>query len=214
MTTPTHWTISRWKDYSSCPKKYFFRYVENRPSPSHPAAQRGTEIHESIEAYLKGLTDELHSEISPAWQLQIEELRRLGFTAEEQWSFEADWYPKEDGVLWLRMKIDAYLKIGEHEMTLIDFKTGRIYASNVEQIEVYALGGFAMDENIEVINGALWYLDHDEPQEKVYRREQAPKLAKKWEQRADEMLGSDKFKAKPGRQCSWCPFKDICPDAA
>jgi len=225
MKTPTHWTISRLKNYETCPAQYRYSYmfeladwqelgIDVVPSTESPAMARGTRIHEGLEGYLKGAV-ELSDEVSPVWQEQVKSLRyQYKATSEEQWEFEEGWHPRENGELWLRMKIDAwFIDKNPSVYHVIDFKTGKPYPSNVEQIEVYSLAAFAKFDDAQVVRGALWYLDHEEPQEKTFHREDASKLARKWEQRSRRMLTDVEFQARPGRQCGWCAYKIVCPSA-
>jgi RecB family exonuclease len=168
--------------------------------------QRGTDIHQTCEDFVAGTSPTLHPAISPAWAMQIRALKELGAVPEQQWEFEEGWHLKAGGPLWLRMKIDVHYRTGNQSLTIIDYKTGKPYLANMEQLEVYALGGFATFEDVNIINGELWYLDHDEPHEKTFRREDAPKLARKWEQRAARLLEAENYPARKNKFCDWCPY--------
>lgn len=226
MRTRTHWTFSSYKDHSTCPKRYEFAYLSDLPKgPTHPAAQRGIDIHTAIERYLLGQTATIeHPEVRPTWLRHFTNLKLLRAVPEEQWEFDAGWNPwspnLDDQPLWLRMKLDAHhpstsKRHGVAGLVVIDFKTGGIYpVDHDEQMEVYALGALARHDDIDNVTTALWYLDHDDFNEKTFTRPEASKLARKWEGRAAKVLDAKTFPAKPGRHCGWCPFKALCPDAA
>jgi RecB family exonuclease len=108
--------------------------------------------------------------------------------------------------LWLRMKIDAHYFPSKGVVHVIDYKTGKPYPQNMEQVEVYALGAFGKFDDVNTVVGELWYLDHEEPHEKVYARSQAPKLARRWEQRADRLLTAVQYPPRANRFCDWCPY--------
>jgi RecB family exonuclease len=91
-------------------------------------------------------------------------------------------------------------------MHVIDYKTGKPYVANMEQVEVYALGAFAKFDDVETVVGELWYLDHEEPHEKAFHRSQVSKLARKWEQRADRLLSAKEYPSRINRFCDWCPY--------
>jgi CRISPR/Cas system-associated exonuclease Cas4 (RecB family) len=209
-----HWTISRLKDFEACPKRFEFKYVSKvpEPGPKSPALARGIEIHEACERFIDGRDPSItHPEISNLWRHQIESLKYFSAVSEEQWEFDEGWYPLElNATLWLRMKIDAYYQPSKDLMHVIDFKTGRPYGSNIEQVEVYAIGAFSKFDDVETVVGELWYLDHEEPHEKTFHRNQVSKLARKWEQRAERMLEAKAYPAKPAQHCRWCPFRTIC----
>ena len=54
MTNIDRWSYSRLGTYESCPKKAYYSYVEKIPQEQHPAAQRGTRIHQLAEDYIVG----------------------------------------------------------------------------------------------------------------------------------------------------------------
>ena len=217
MKLRTHWTISALKDYETCPLKYQYSYLFDAddwrrlgykvvPDKGSPAMQRGTDIHESIEHYLDGTSPALHPEIGPAWAIQIHNLKDIGAVPEQQWELEEGWHPFEGGPVWLRLKMDAHYHLDSTSLALIDFKTGKPYPANMEQVEVYALAAFAMFDNVQEVHGALWYLDGDEPDEKTFKRSQASKLARKWEQRANALLKAKDYPPRRNRFCNWCAY--------
>jgi hypothetical protein len=216
VKTRTHWTISALKDFETCPAKYQYSYLYDVedwlaigyrivPSKGSPAMQRGTDIHQTCEDHLKG-TGALHPEISPAWRHLIDGLKYMGACAEEMWELEEGWHIREDGPLWLRMKIDAHYQPASNLLHVIDYKTGKPYVANMEQVEVYALAGFAKFDDVDTVIGELWYFDSDEPHEKAFHRNQAKKLALKWDQRAERLLSAVKYPPRPNRFCEWCPY--------
>jgi CRISPR/Cas system-associated exonuclease Cas4 (RecB family) len=211
----THWTVSRLKDFETCPAKYDYAYNKKVPGIEAPAASRGTQIHEQIEKFLLGTLDSLPPVITPAWAHQIELLRDIKATPEQAWEFTDGWHARQVGEdLWLRGKIDAHYRMPNGVVRVIDFKTGKPYRANMEQVEVYALMAFSMYDEAQAVLGELWYLDHEEPHDKTFKRESAAKLAKKWEQRAGRLTGATIFPFRPGNHCGWCAFRKICPEAA
>jgi RecB family exonuclease len=211
----THWTVSRLKDFEACPARYDYAYNKKVPGIEAPAASRGTQIHERIEQFLLGRLDSLPPEISPAWSNQIEVLKLKRATPEQAWEFSEGWQPRQAGEdLWLRGKIDAHYWPQLGIVRVIDFKTGKPYRANMEQLEVYALMTFAMFDDVHTVLAELWYLDSEEPHDKTFKRENAAKLARKWEGRARPLLTATAFPYKPGNHCGWCPFRKTCPQAA
>jgi hypothetical protein len=218
MKQRTHWTISALKDFETCPAKYRWGYLFEAsdwlalgyrivPAKSSPAMERGTEVHQTCEDFLLGKRPDLHPEISPAWAMNVRGLKALGAVPEQQWEFDRDWHPPGEQPLWLRMKIDAHYEFSKGCLAVIDFKTGKPYAANMEQVEVYALGAFAKFDDIDTVIGELWYFDGEEPDEKTFKRSDAPKLARKWEQRASRLLEANgDYPARPNKFCNWCPY--------
>jgi hypothetical protein len=219
MKVRAHWTVSALKDFETCPAKYRWSYLfeaadwlelgyRAAPAKGSPAMQRGTDIHQTCENYLLGTVDVngLHREISPSWRSLLTGLRHFEAKPEVQWEVEEGWHPVDGGPIWLRAKIDAHYQPSADTLHIIDFKTGKPYPTNREQMEVYALLGFALHDDVQTIVTELWYLDHDEPDEKAFHRAQASKLARKWEQRAGRLLGAVQYPPQPNRFCDWCPY--------
>jgi len=217
----THWTVSALKDFETCPAKYQWSYLYDAedwrklgyrvvPSTGSPAMQRGTDIHQTCEDYLLGKVaiEGLHKEIPNAWRNLVRGLKDIGATPEEMWTLDDGWnvVPDNDKSMWLRMKIDAHYLPSKDELVVVDYKTGKPYTSNMEQVELYALAGFAKFDDVDYVQGELWYFDSDEPHEKTFKREAAPKLARKWEQRATALLEAKSYPAKLNRFCNWCPY--------
>lgn len=210
-----HWTISRLKQYEKCPRQYCWTYLDQPDvpvGPPGPALLRGTAIHADLEAYLIGEQEELlHPEITPIWHQQAYWLKQQDVRVEEQWELDNQW--QRDGPLWLRMRIDAWYLREDGSAVVIDFKTGKVYPENMQQVEVYAVAAFGLFPEIKVVHGELWYIDQGEIDSKTFEREDADKLARRWEHRAGIMLNATDFPPHPTRLCGWCPFKEIC-DAA
>jgi len=210
---PSHWTASRHDDYATCPKRYEARYITKvLPFEQNAAAERGSRIHESIEHFLQGKRADVDHEISGAWFNQIRDLKVMDAKAEESWDFSEGWHPVDKKhPKWLSMKIDAHYVTGTRGR-VIDFKTGKMYASSLEQIEIYALAMFAKHDQIEIVSAELWYLDQEEPYEKEFEVSDCERISRKWDKRAHEMLNATVFKASPNKYCGWCPLLEDCKE--
>jgi len=227
MKTRAHWTASAEKDFETCPAKYRWSYLFDvsdwkklgyklAPSRNSPQMDRGTAIHQTCEDYLldKITLDQLHPEISKQWRILLRGLKELGAIAEQMWEFDPDWNEwsvNNDYPLWLRMKIDAHYLLPRRRDRLgaarvIDYKTGKMYASNREQMEIYALGTFAKFDDVEAVTTELWYFDQGEIDEKTFKRSSISKLARKWEQRGNKVIEATSYPEKKNRFCNWCPF--------
>ena len=221
MKKRSHWTISALKDFETCPAKYQWSYLFEAsdwkklgykvvPSTGSPAMQRGTDVHQTCEDYLLGKVnvEGLHAAISPAWRNLVRGLKDIGATAEEMWTLDDGWniVPDNHSTMWVRMKIDAHYRPSKSLLHVIDYKTGKPYASNMEQVEVYALAGFAKFDDVDTVHGELWYFDSDEPHEKTFKRSQASKLARKWDQRANRLLEAKEYPPRENQFCNWCPY--------
>ena len=111
------------------------------------------------------------------------------------------------------MKTDLY-KRRRHDALVVDFKTGKIYDKNVEQMEVYAAGSFARWPALQHIRVELHYLDKRHIKEGEFTRKQGLELREKWTELGGNMLAADEFPTRPSPLCNWCPYAgNPCRDA-
>lgn len=205
----TAWSYSRLSTYEDCPFKAKMKYVDKAQEPGSKALDRGKAIHKIAEDYALGrIEDE-----PPELQCFIDEFKELRankkrIQVEEQLALDKDWEPCDwfGPDAWVRLVVDCIVQL-DTELILIDHKTGKIRPSHRDQLELYAIAGFANSgPAIKTIRGELWYLDQGELIEASYKRSDVPKLQKKWEKRAMPMLTDRTFKPKPGDGCRWCHF--------
>jgi RecB family exonuclease len=205
--TVKHWTISRYHAFVKCPYRYYLQYVEKRPTgPPGEALERGIRIHSQLEAFFNG--GDLPRTAS-AFAEVYEGLRARKPIAEQAWRFNERWRPVKDGG-WLVMKTDLHLRT-KSEALIVDFKTGKVYDTNVEQMEVYACGAFAKWPKLERVVVELHYIDQKEIKEGEYDREKGKALRVKWDELGRNLLAATEFPARPGYLCNWCPYANGKP---
>jgi len=146
---------------------------------------------------------------------ELQGLWEKGYIAEEAWALTPDWTEIDffDKKAWCRMKIDAYGSEKKREMTLVDFKTGKMRGGYLAQLELYAVAAFSLFDDIDKIHAELWYLDHgkivDERVDKnsVFHVKDYDRLRKRWERRIKPMMSDEKFRPTQNQFCNWCSFK-------
>lgn len=114
------------KTFETCPKKYFFRYVQNIAVPQ-PASffERGKKIHALAHYYLCGadisnLLRELSDSEKEIWQsLLNNEFFQKSYVASE-YNLSA-----KVGEFWVGGRLDALMKDGD-DYYILDYKTGAI----------------------------------------------------------------------------------------
>ena len=186
------------------------------PTPQHPAAERGTNIHLDAENYIKGEAPLVKS--LSMFELGFEELRQ-GYKdgnvfVEEDWAFDINWLPSswQDKATWCKYKIDAYVKKPDKSI-VIDFKTGR-YAGNEEsheaQCALYACATYFRDTAVKDIQAELWYLDHGKISRYKYTVEDIKQRRDEFHSRALKLTEATEFPAKASvKNCKWCHFGKI-----
>ena len=218
------WSYSRLRNFEECPAKYHYESIQKIPTPQHPAAKRGTQVHEIAENYINGkVTTEDCPSVLRDFSEAFRDLRKgyeLGkVVVEEDWAFDVDWKPSPwvDPETWGRYKIDAYIKHDDYTV-VIDFKTGR-YAGNEEsheaQCALYAVATAHRFPEIENIQSELWYLDHNKITRHSYTRKDIEARKQEFTIRALRLTETKDFPATPSENaCRWCHFgkAGICED--
>ena len=97
--------------FKDCPKRWAHKYIDGNKEVSGKAAERGTRIHEQLEAFYKGAPFPSDPVLSP-WRRALEALTLYNPVAEGEIAVDSAWnsvkFDAEDA--YLRGKIDlAYM---------------------------------------------------------------------------------------------------------
>ncbi len=205
----TQWSYSRFKDHAQCPASAKYKYIDKVPQGEKaPAMVRGDTIHKEAEAYLKRLKPRLPVSLK-LFSKEFSQIRTAKALAEGEWAMTVQWAPTEwfGHNVWCRVKLDAHYQIAADKLTrVIDFKTGKIYSDNKDQMELYAIAGFSHYPGSQAVSTELWYLDQGEEVKETYERKQLAALQKKWKEKVIPLLTEKRFAPRPGDYCSRCPF--------
>lgn len=209
-------SFSRYRDHAECPRRARLAHLDKYavpgtpPPKKSPAMERGERIHKLAEDYTLGKLAKLPTELK-RFGAEFKALRKAKAVVEGKWGLTVKWEPCDFfdwNACWCRVVLDAHYAVAR-TARVIDHKTGKIYGDNADQLELYALGGFAYYPDVDEVQTELWYLDQgvilpDPP--KVYLRREVPKLQKKWRERFIPMLVDRKFVPRPGPHCARCDF--------
>ena len=223
--SPT-WSASRLDNYETCPRKLHpdFKHTERE---EHPAAARGTAIHDIAECYVKSeeggieekskpFVSEWEAKILPKFQDRFDHLREQYADAkvecEGEWGFNIDWettgWMVDD--TWARMKLDALEWQSETSAKVIDYKTGRKFGNEMKhatQGMIYAIGTFMRFPELEFVEVSFWYLDHDQESLQRYNRDQAMQFLPRITDRATVLTSDTELRPNPSPyNCKWCDF--------
>lgn len=218
------WSFSRLADFEKCRYRAKLKYIDKIPEPPRPlppgkkehANDRGTRLHEAAEAFVRGgveLVEELKG-----FEIRFNELRalhKLGeVTLEEEWAFDREWSPvawqSEDA--WVRMKLDAFVRISTYHARVIDYKSGKKFGNEVkhtEQGQLYQLACFLKYPELETIDVEFWYIDHDDTHSgtQSYTRQQGTAYFNKYHNRGASLTDATDFPPNPNAySCKWCPY--------
>jgi hypothetical protein len=229
MQTIDAWSFSGLLDYEACPLRARFRYKDKIKTESHPAAQRGTELHFIAEHIVKAdaMLPELFTKEFPDsdyatrlaefdkalnkgllqpftdWQ---QGFREGNVILEEQWGMTHNWEPCDffgDDVWWRGMLDLLELDDNRTKGWVVDHKSGKKYGNEVkhaQQGQLYAFVAFMMYPSLETVKAQMCYLDLGEfSRPLTYTKAQASKIGARFTQRAEIMTSDTQFKAKPNK---------------
>ena len=162
------WSFSRLTVFEQCKFRAKLQMIDKIPDPTpRPAADRGTEIHQTCEDYVRG-TAALRKEMRHFEEefVVLRDLFKKGkVSLEGEWGFTKDWEPCDYKKAWLRAKADAVVWLSPTHVVVIDYKTGKRFGNEVkhgEQLQLYALCMMVRHPEIERVTVELWYLDQNE----------------------------------------------------
>lgn len=203
-------SISGWNTWDQCGKKYYYSYVEGRPrGPAHPAAARGTEIHNSVEKFMLKETEDLHPEIRRRYGQFFMQLRHHNPIPEIKWAVNQNWEPCEfdDPDRMWRGVIDLACDMNEGEkiLDLYEWKSGRLYDSHKYQMELYALIGLVKWENAELARCTNVYFDQpNDPPPLEINRKDIEGYMMIWRKRYEDVMKDEIYAENPGWYCRYC----------
>jgi hypothetical protein len=207
------WSYTRYADYRRCPMFFAYKHLLRIKEEAGPAMQRGRDIHKEGEAYLTA--PRKPRKVPDSYgnlRKEMEQLRGLSPSVEQQWGFTSNWQPTDwfGRDTWVRIVLDAGVVYDDATADVIDFKTGKKYGSNDEQMELFGLGTFAKfhEQNLQHVTTRLWYLDDPNPQTNEvvaeFKASEVPALRRDWEKKVRPMFADRKFPPRPNDKCKWC----------
>jgi hypothetical protein len=210
----TAWSYSRYADYRQCPLRFKLKYLDKLPEPGSPAMQRGGEVHKEGENFLlgsgKGRGKAKVPESYRHFEDEMLQLLALDPMVEQQWGFTRQWEPTGwfGSDTWLRIVCDVVVKYDDDTVDLIDFKTGRKYDTNEEQVELFSCAPFMKWPVVNHVTTRLWYLDQAQDNEVIreYTRDQFEGIRTGWEKKIVPMFKDKRFAPTPNDKCKWCSF--------
>lgn len=213
------WSFSTLKKYENCPWAVKLGKVDRIPSESGEAAQRGSEIHDGCEAYVRGLRDDLPADGRTKFDIfaddfvDLKQKFRDGVVQlEEDWGIRKDWSPCDwdDPELWGKAKLDVFVRENEETCVIIDHKTGRKFGNEMKHADQglsYALHTMHRYPEINIFKVEFWYLDEGEKMIRTFSRAQLKMLLIRAHNRAKKMTTATDFmpNANP-HTCMFCEY--------
>lgn len=224
----TSWSFSRYSDYKTCPLKARLKHLDKITEPPNPAMERGSQIHNLAEDFIKGKLKKLPAELN-SFKDEFNKLKKIfkkvseSMVVEDNWAFTKDWDQtmwNDWTHCWVRIKLDCAHHENDDTLVVTDWKTGKIRSESteeyVEQLELYALAALLLHDHINVVKPRLAYVDHGvlypEPGTKdeerlTFTRDDIAKLKKLWATRTKAMVNDTRFAPRPNNNCRWCFYR-------
>ena len=200
------------KNYQSCPKKFYYRYVEgvNVPMSATPF-EKGKKIHALANYFLQGINiSRIETALTDAerevWQTLLDNpfFKKDCFKSEYQLSCKI-------GEYWVGGRIDAVVATGD-EFYILDYKTGSI-PINPEydyQTMVYLL---ALDRFLKGKYSSLSFVYINLKDKKNHVIQFTPILKAEYEKRIIDIctqINNDTMYQINANSCSRCEYAKIC----
>ena len=205
--TVSAWSYSAWAQWKLCPAQYKYERIEKRPTGYVAHFEKGLKVHKSIERYIiagEPLIDDIKQE-----REFIEECRAAPFekTVEEKWGFSRDWSRTgwSGAGVWFRSVIDFMVVYPDAVAEVTDWKTGKKYAANEDQMELFAVAVMKRF-NVGAVITRLVYVEAGGHEFGEYDRSQLPSLTAKWEANAAGLFDERDWLPRPNYKCGFCNF--------
>lgn len=207
----TAWSYSRYALYELCPLKFKLKHIDKVPEPGSPALERGDRIHKGTAAYITHKADAAPQDAlaHPFPAKLIEELRAFpDKVVEQQWGFTASWQATGwfGKATWFRNILDAAALYEDATGDVIDWKTGKRYGSNADQMELNALSFMCQYKPVQRVATRMVYLDIGEEDVAEFSRSEKEKLQSKWNDKIKPMFSDTIFAPRPNDKCRFCHY--------
>ena len=222
-------SYSRLSTFESCPAKFDYLYVTKRvKDKDNEFTIYGNRVHEALERYGKGETDNIAAKGESALQDVTEDitkhyplidkiLARPGEKLFEQQmaitrqKVPCEWFAPD---VWIRGIADV-LVVDNEKAWCLDWKTGKP-KDNPTQLQLFAALTFAYYPNVNEVRTSFIWLNHGHTTDARYKRSMVPSLWLSLEPRFDRVqdtVEAGVYKTKPSGLCPYCPARSICPDS-
>lgn len=205
-------SFTQWGTYNQCPRKYKYRYRDKvvvSDRVKSPAAERGTEIHNTIEALFKDETNVLHPEIEENYGEFFRSLRSTyDCEPEKRWAVNSAWEPcdyKDEDCL-VRGFIDLFIRMDNTSVGVYEFKTGKEWDDHAAQKHLYGTVTLISEPDIKDVSVIGVYLDEQRNRTTVYRTEMLSTYKWMWDRRLAMLDKDDICAPNPSFLCKWCDY--------
>lgn len=202
------WSLSSLGCYEKCAARYKYRYIDGLIDAPGAAASRGTLIHSTVEAFIRGLSIELPANLA-LYRGFFDGIKRVDgdVLPEHKLALNEQWEPTDFSAdnVWWRGVLDLLI-VEPNRLTLYDWKTGKIYDDHDDQKEIYSLATLLHHPKLYEVRAIHVYLDLGKNREKTIHRDHVPALQDKFLRRVNRMQTDTDFIPNPSFMCRYCSF--------
>lgn len=184
-------SYSRIKTFKTCPKKYYYSYVEGRKAAPTQKMLEGTVEHKKIS---KGNIPDF---FKPAFEKNF-----INPIFEE--TFEEDFLTFN-----LKGIIDCYSINNSLSCTIADWKLYQIPESD-EQLKIYALLLSKRYPDLEFFTAYFVSIKGGFYKRFTYSKDDIKDFETELIEIAEEIISAEDFPVTPGSHCSYCPYIEDC----
>jgi hypothetical protein len=214
MAKATAWSYSRYETWARCPLQFKFKFVDKLKEAGSPAMDRGSVIHLSAAHFCTGQADA----IDPAF-MQHKQILKLAEEIrahpsedkdiEQQWGYTATFAPTGwfGGDTWFRSILDAGVVYEDMHYEAVDWKTGKRYGSNDDQVETQALAVMKRNPMVVHVTTRLAYVDSGDQVFAEFPATHMEKIAAKWQKKVTPMFADEIYAPRPNDKCRFCTWR-------
>lgn len=191
-------------------------------SEPNPNADRGTELHDATEQFVKGYLKALPKEIKYQREY-IESCRKMvdegkKVYAENPWYFDKEWTPQEKEGHRLVLKLDQYYFETPNIMVIDEWKSGKAIgneAKHIRQNKFYTTGAFMKFPELQLVKTNVRYFDQNFVLPRTYTREQSMAFHRTFDNQLRLFWHDTKYQPRPSRAaCTICPYNKLNIDGS
>lgn len=214
MAALTAWSYSRYETWARCPLQFKFKFLDKLKEAGSPAMERGTGIHLSGAKFCANQEDHIDDAFHkhPSILKLAEEIRAHPVEdkdVEQQWGYRADFSPTGwfGGDTWFRSILDAGVVYDDMTYEAVDWKTGKRYGSNDDQVETQALAVMTRNPMVVHVTTRLAYVDSGDHVFAEFPATHREKIAAKWQAKVAPMFADTIYAARPNDKCRFCTWR-------
>lgn len=206
------WSYSRLSAYEQCPLQFKEKFItKSIATDDSPAMKRGVMIHDGIAKFLQGKAEGAPRDalVFPRCEQIISEINAFpDKVVEQQWGYDANWQPTGwfGNDTWFRSILDVGLIYEDNTAESVDWKTGKKYGSNMDQMKSQAIAMFMRYRMLTTVTVRLVYLDSGDEELLDIKKHEIPSLQQGFEKRVAKMMNDTILAPRPNDKCRFCPL--------